>query len=142
MSLLDRVRRRMADWMSFFSAAQDAISRNERSSGLKPMLVALPVCLVAAIVFFRFAPEYAVPVFTVLVCVPVGVTFGVALVKSFSDPDFLRSESHVEKKLRLATMQKKGETAPTLILPQESELRPIEQSHIAAIAPHGEPKHG
>src|SRR5687768_5014133 len=88
------------DWIK---SAQDWFTKTERSSGFRPYLIFLilnyGLCIVLLSVFHDI-PE----VRGLAVWMMGGGTLGfVALfaVKSFQDPEFCRSETHIEKVLRL-----------------------------------------
>ena len=88
------------DW---FQGVQDWFARTERSSGFRPYLIYLILCFGFSIVLLTLFPESEVILFLaagIIIVVVVGF-FLVYCVKAFQDPDFCRSETHVQKMKRI-----------------------------------------
>ena len=88
------------DWLQ---GAQDWFVRSERSSGFRPYLIYLILCFGFSLVLLILFPESEVILFLaagVIIVVVIGF-FLVYCVKAFQDPDFCRSETHVQKMKRI-----------------------------------------
>ena len=84
------------DWIT---SAQDWFTKAEKSSGFRPYLIYLilafgiSICLLSFFSHIKYANEVA------LVIILLSITAFILLyfIKSFSDPSFCRSESHIQK---------------------------------------------
>lgn len=94
------------DWLS---SAQDWFSKTERSSGFRPYLIFLifvfgiSLCLMFAFGHVKYANELAL----LLIAVSVVAFIIIFFIKSFSEPNFCRSETHVQKIMKIE-MEKMG----------------------------------
>ena len=97
--------------------AQDWFRRTERSSGFRPFLIYLLIVLGFAVVVMVLFPasvmsDKVLPVVVAVACLAFIVLFGI---KAFQDPEFCRSEKHVENVRRLDLAQQKGEDRPRIV---------------------------
>ena len=93
------------DWLH---AAQDWFTRTERSSGFRPYLIFLILVFGLALSLLLLFKESPYVLVTSISLVSVSVLSFIVLfaIKSFTDPNFCRSESHIEhlKKFELEHM--------------------------------------
>ncbi|NLX14317.1 MAG: DUF2207 domain-containing protein [Phycisphaerales bacterium] len=93
------------DWLK---SAQDWFSKTERSSGFRPYLIFLILVFGIGICLIQFfdAIDYASETGLALIILSVVAFIILYYIKSLTDPDFCRSEQHVQKvmKLELETM--------------------------------------
>ncbi len=84
------------EWMR---SAQDWFSRTERSSGFRPYLVFLILCYgVGVLLLFMFGEIEAIRTLALqIIGWPTAAFVVVYLIKAFVDPDFCRSERHIQK---------------------------------------------
>src|SRR5438309_6340637 len=123
------------DWIR---SAQDWFSRTERSSGFRPYLIFLILHIGLVIILLAFFPESEVT--KAFVGYSLYLTFGAFVVlfaaKAFQDPDFCRSEKHIENVKRIEMMEEKGDPGPQPIDIDTTELI----SNPAALPPSAEDK--
>ena len=97
------------DWLK---SAQDWFSETERSSGFRPYLIFLILVFGMGICLLSFFGDvaYANEIGLGLIIVSVVVFILLYCLKAFIDPDFCRSEHHVQKIMRieLETMGNEG----------------------------------
>ena len=107
-----------ADWMALLRGAQNLV-KLERSSGFRPYLIFLAFVLVGSFALLCKFPENNWICAAALTAFLVSVLGFIALfsIKAMKDPDFCRSEKHVEVIKRLEIMEQKGDSAPQLINP-------------------------
>ncbi|WP_439639787.1 hypothetical protein [Nevskia sp.] len=93
------------DWLK---TAQDWFAKTERSSGFRPFLIYLLLCFGAGIVLLSIAGERPMVEALGLVLIAIPALSFIPLYgwKSHADPDFCRSETHVQrlKKIELEAM--------------------------------------
>jgi len=88
------------DWLK---SAQDWFSKTERSSGFRPYLIFLilvfgmGICLL----YFFGKVDYASETGLGLIVISVLAYILLYYIKAFSDPDFCRSEQHIQKIMRI-----------------------------------------
>lgn len=84
------------DWLS---SAQDWFTRTEKSSGFRPYLIYLILCIGAGFcLLFIFPDRHLIEVLGItLIAVPSILFIPLYAWKSHVDPNFCRSESHVAK---------------------------------------------
>lgn len=111
------------DWVR---SAQDWFTRTERSSGFRPYLIFFLIHAGLVISLLTFFPEspvtdaFAVPSLYIS-------TVGFILLfatKAFQDPNFCRSEKHIENVRRIERMEQKGDRTP----------QPIDSTSVTVIA--------
>ncbi len=84
------------DWIA---SAQDWFSKTEKSSGFRPYLIYLilafgiSICLLSFFSHIKYVSEVALAIISLSVLAFIVLYF----IKSFSDPNFCRSESHIQK---------------------------------------------
>ena len=100
------------DWLQ---STQDWFARSERSSGFRPLLIAVLICFGMAVVlltsvllipfpeseFFRTLSYVLLILAAGLIAIPLIVFLILFCVKAFQDPDFCRSEVHVQNMKRI-----------------------------------------
>ncbi len=93
------------DWVK---SAQDWFTKTERSSGFRPYLIFLILVFGMGICLLKFFSNVTYASITGLGLIIVSVLAYILLyyIKSLSDPDFCRSEQHIQKvrKIELETM--------------------------------------
>lgn len=111
------------DWLK---SAQNWFVKTERSSGFRPYLIFLILILGFSITIFTFFKSSEQIVFVVLCMVILSAGWFILLftVKSFQDPNFCRSEKHIES-LRKIEMEKMG-TETTQVDAEALETKAIE----------------
>ena len=84
------------DWLK---VTQDWFSKTERSSGFRPLLVCLIISFgFALILLFGFPGNLLIEIFAICVVGFLLAIFGILfVVKAFTQPDFCRSERHVQR---------------------------------------------
>jgi hypothetical protein len=84
------------DWIQ---TTQAWFTKTERSSGFRPYLIFLIICLVVGLILlFGFQGSQLITIFALwVVGAPLAIFPIIFCVKTFTDPDFCRSERHVQK---------------------------------------------
>jgi hypothetical protein len=102
------------DWIK---SAQDWFSKTEKSSGFRPYLIFLIVHVGFVITLLSCFPQSPVTLSFVSPSLYVSFGFFIVLfaVKAFQDPDFCRSEKHIETVKRIELQEQKGDLGPTPI---------------------------
>ena len=93
------------DWLK---SVQDWFSKTEKSSGFRAYLIfilvdfGMVICLLSLFKDIKYVPEVSLG----MIVFPVVVFVMLYFIKAFTDPDFCRSESHIQKvrKLELEMM--------------------------------------
>lgn len=103
--------------LEWLRLAQDWFRKTERSSGFRPYLIFLLLLFGFAIVIQTFFPQtpLAQNIVPLLIEIAVGAFVLVFAVKAFQDPNFCRSEKHIENVKRIAVMEQKGDAGPQII---------------------------
>jgi hypothetical protein len=111
------------DWIK---SAQDWFTRTERSSGFRPYLIFLIIHLGFVVVLLTAFPESDVTTQFAMISLYISMGAFVLLfaVKAFQDPDFCRSEKHIENIKRIEMMEEKGDAAPQPVDVTTTELMP------------------
>jgi hypothetical protein len=95
----------MSPWspLDWIRSAQDWFSTTERSSGFRPYLIYLILCFGAGLALLTFFSSLiaAQIVAILLISIPAACFIILFGIKAFQDPQFCRSERHVEKVLKL-----------------------------------------
>lgn len=90
------------DWLK---TAQDSLLRHEKSSGFRPFLVLLIIICVFSYFLIKLFPQDKFVTHFALLFVGIAMVAFIVLftIKSFQNPDFCRSEKHIEtmKKIEL-----------------------------------------
>ena len=88
------------DWVK---SAQDWFRTTELSSGFRPYLIFLLICVGSAITLLTFFSTTSLfqIVAAILLTVPFLLFIALFAIKAFQDPQFCRSERHVEKIFKL-----------------------------------------
>ncbi len=88
------------DWLN---NAQQWFSRTEKSSGFRPYLIYLILCLGFALVLLYFFPQsHSIEYVALLLIVVPTISFVPLFAwKAKSEPNFCRSESHVQRMMKL-----------------------------------------
>lgn len=109
------------DWIR---SAQDWFSKTERSSGFRPYLIFLIIHTGFSIVGLSFFSEIEGVVNFTLNSLYISFIGFVLLyvVKSFQEPDFCRSEKHIENVRKLELMEDKGDDIPKIIDVEDVEV--------------------
>ncbi len=85
--------------LNWFKSMQDWFAKTEKSSGFRPILIFVIIIFSFAIVILKFFPS--VSELKTFACLALYCTVGVFLItyliKCFQDPDFCRSETHIQK---------------------------------------------
>lgn len=102
------------DWAR---AAQDWFHKTERSSGFRPFLIFLVLLFGFSVTVLAFFPEHPIsknvlPYLLVISCAAFLLLY---FLKAFQDPNFCRSEKHVENVKRIELMEQKGDSGPRVI---------------------------
>jgi hypothetical protein len=109
----------LIDW---FKPTLDWFTKTERSSGFRPLLILTILCFVFASALFFYFPGDALLRISGVVVVALPVTAFVItfVIKAFTQPDFCRSERHIE---RLRRME---------LEPMGTDKRPLEAREVVA----------
>jgi hypothetical protein len=112
------------DWIRL---AQDWFRRTERSSGFRPYLIFILMLFGFSLILLWRFPSDPVIQNTVMLLLEVSVGAFVVFfgIKAFQDPDFCRSEKHVETVKRIALVEQSGDSGPRLIGDDIKEPKPI-----------------
>ncbi|HCL3996430.1 hypothetical protein ACEOPL_10995 [Pseudomonas aeruginosa] len=93
------------DWIN---SAQDWFTKTEKSSGFRPLLVgSIITSSIGAMLLYTLNGDPEIKKLAMLMIIGLWPVFGVIFsIKSFTDPDFCRSESHVQavRKMELEVM--------------------------------------
>jgi len=110
--------------LNWLNSAQNWFSKTERSSGFRPYLIFLIIHIGFTIIVFTFFNTFdQLKTFTVNTLYLSVVSFIILFaIKCFQDPNFCRSEKHIENVKRLNFMEQKGDTAPSLTTASNVEL--------------------
>ena len=94
------------DWLK---ATQDWFAKTERSSGFRPLLICMIVSFsFALILLFGFPGSALIQIFAICVAAFLVAVFGTTyVVKAFTQPDFCRSERHIQR-MRQIEMEQMG----------------------------------
>jgi uncharacterized membrane protein len=124
--------------LEWLKSAQNWFSRTEKSSGFRPFLIFMILVFGMAICLLTFfqGVKYAAEVALFVIVVPVVVFIALFSIKSHTDPDFCRSERHIQKmmKLELESMgsemnQVEGEVLEAELLAESSkEMKKLSSS--------------
>ncbi len=115
------------DWVK---SAQDWFRTAERSSGFRPYLIYLIICAGAAITLLTFFSSLPLiqNVAALLLTVPFLLFILLFGAKSFQDPQFCRSERHVEKIFKIEMEALGSDT-------QQLDAEVVERSLLSSSAP-------
>ncbi len=117
------------DWIS---STQDWFSKTERSSGFRPFLIYLILIFIISICLLSFFGnvQYANEVALGIIIIPTLSFIFIYSIKSFTEPNFCRSEKHIEnvKKIELEFMGNETEQVSNIIL--EYTPKTIEEKSI------------
>jgi len=109
------------DW---FSTAQEWFAKTEKSSGFRPYLIYLILSVSAGLLLlFAFPNQLAIQILGVLaVGLPIAAFVPLFAWKAHKDPDFCRSETHVQKvkKIELEMMGSESKQITAEVLEQKS----------------------
>ncbi len=96
----------------WIKAAHDLISKTEKSSGFRPYLIYLLVAFGAALVLIFGFPQSLPILILVISLISISALAFIVLfgIKMFQDPDFCRSELHIQR-LKKIEMEKLGSEA-------------------------------
>ncbi len=88
------------DWIK---NAQDWFSKSEKSSGFRPYLIFLILLFVFALLFLLLFPNdpFIKKTFVYLICFAIALFIILYCIKSFQEPDFCRSEIHIQRIMKL-----------------------------------------
>jgi hypothetical protein len=115
-----------SSWNPFgwLTATQNWFSRTERSSGFRPFLIYLFMIFGFCFVLVAFFPQHPVTEGFCLLALVMSVSAFVVLfcVKAFQDPNFCRSEKHIETVRRLELAEQKGDSGPRIVEARSVEL--------------------
>jgi hypothetical protein len=102
------------DWLK---TAQDWFSKTERSSGFRPYLIFLLLLMGFDIVLMACFPNSEITQEFVFPTLYISVLAFVLLyiVKAFQDPNFCRSEKHIETVKQIEMAEQKGDAGPVPI---------------------------
>ena len=128
--------------LSWISAAQDWFRKTERSSGFRPYLIFLLIHFSAAIsllaTFRGVEPVTRFAINSLYISVIAFVVyFGI---KALHDPDFCRSERHIENVKRIELIEQKGDKGPRII--PEADIQMISDPTRPALPPSRAEKGG
>ncbi|SRR6266404_7569785 len=124
------------DWLR---SAQDWFAKTERSSGFRPYLIFfIIVCGLSLSLLFGFSQIYEVRIAALSILIMSSFAFILLFaIKSFQEPDFCRSETHLRsmKKLELEYMGSESEAVPGEIIEEQIAIEtPLEPKQISAEA--------
>ena len=101
----------------WLKSTQDWFRKTERSSGFRPYLIFIFIYTSFVVVLLSFFAQFS-PLIK-FVEVSLYLVFGGFVVlfyfKSVQDPNFCRSEKHIENVRRLELMEEKGDATPQII---------------------------
>jgi hypothetical protein len=129
--------------LEWLRSAQDWFRRTERSSGFRPYLISLVIVSglsLALLSLFRDVPEVR-DTALLLLKGSFGGFIVLFAVKAFQEPEFCRSESHVErmKKLEIESMGSETEALTAEIIEAEEAIEaPPEPPALPGAAAHEE----
>jgi hypothetical protein len=105
-------------WWSWLSSTQNWFNRTERSSGFRAFLIfiILHICFAAAATRVLGATSPVSDVLTRLLWVTLPSFVILYFIKAICDPDFCRSEKHLENKLKIQYAEQAGDEAPTILI--------------------------
>jgi hypothetical protein len=116
------------DWLK---SAQDWFTRTERSSGFRPFLIYLVLAIGAGLGLLSFSKDRPLVEDLALILIGFPVLSFVPLFwwKAHSDPDFCRSETHVQrlKKIELEVMGTESQQIEGEVLEQTALITSIEE---------------
>ena len=125
------------DWLK---TAQNWFSRTERSSGFRAYLIFLIIQIMFDLFLFTFLPNS--PTVNIAPNVLYLSFFGFIIlfaIKSFQDPNFCRSEKHIETVKKLEMMEQKGDKVPQVIdISKTMEIPSSEKLELADDSKRGE----
>jgi len=124
------------DWIQM---AQNWFTRTEKSSGFRPYLIYLllvyGLAIALLISFFNVNEIRSLAINIIYIAT---ITFALLFaIKSFQNPDFCRSEKHIESIRRMELSEQKGDLAPQII---EMENTKISQNPTPLELPNEEKK--
>jgi hypothetical protein len=115
--------------LNWITSAQAWFSKTEKSSGFRPYLIFLIIhagfSLVLLSCFPRTDALYRFIVNSLYVSF-IGFV-GLFIIKAFQDPNFCRSEKHVQTVRRMEMEEQKGDAGPTLVPIEEIDVIPEPQ---------------
>lgn len=120
--------------LNWLRSAQDWFSRTERSSGFRPFLIYLILIFGLAIVLFILFPQnqFIISTFVYLILGSCFLFIVLYFIKSIQEPDFCRSESHVQKVLKIE-MERMGTETKQLEAVEIEDVELIEDNSIKQI---------
>jgi hypothetical protein len=99
------------DWLK---ATQNWFTKTERSSGFRPYLIYLIIHAVLACIFLTWFSQ--IEAITTFVVYSLYASFGAFIFlfgfKAIQDPNFCRSEKHIEAVKRIEVMEQSGDAGP------------------------------
>ena len=103
--------------LEWLRATQDWFARTERSSGFRPYLIFVLMLFGFCTVLLSFFPNHAVTTGFCLVALLATVGWFLILfgIKAFQDPNFCRSEKHIENVRRMQLVEQKGDPGPRIV---------------------------
>ena len=124
------------DWLK---SAQDWFSKTERSSGFRPFLIFFLMLFGFVIVLLTWFPDSEVTTKFAVNSLYISVVGFVVLYffKAAKDPDFCRSEKHIETVKRIEMMEQKGDPGPTPIDVTTTPAIPNPESRKISDGPSG-----
>lgn len=101
-------------WFLNWLRGVQSLIKMERSSGFRPYLIFLAiVSLVMVVLLFKFSEISAILSLAIFVIKASVLAFIVIFaIKAFQDPNFCRSERHVETVKKMEMMEQKGDQMP------------------------------
>lgn len=120
------------DPLEWLKSAQNWFSKTEKSSGFRPFLIFMILVFVMAICLLTFFSgiRYAAQVALFVIVATVVAFIALFSIKSHIDPDFCRSESHIQRVMKLElesmgseTKQVNGEVLEAELLVDSSKER-------------------
>lgn len=119
--------------LNWIKSAQDWFTRTERSSGFRPFLIYLMLSLGAGVVLLTILQDriFVDVLAFVLIAFPVLSFVPLFLWKALSDPDFCRSESHVQrlKKYELEALGTESRQIQGEIFEQKAITASVKEPH-------------
>lgn len=112
--------------LNWVRTTQDWFTRAERSSGFRPYLIFLIITdglSLLLLVAFRDVPDVRWVALLLLLSSFLGFVILFA-VKAFQDPEFCRSETHVQqmRRLDIESMGSESESLPAIIIEEEESI--------------------